>query len=97
MQQWTHCNVEVLLRTSGFHRREMVQTLEGLRERDREACEVFEDAGESNRFLWRTTCRDLAAAEQWLTTEHYRTLIGAIKVLGTLEGVRISGQRGLEC
>jgi hypothetical protein len=88
--------VEVLLRTTGFHRRELVQTLEGLRERDLEACEVFEDAGEHNRFLWRRRCVDLAEAERWLGSEHCRTLMGAIEVLGTLEGVRMCGLRGID-
>jgi hypothetical protein len=95
-QQWTQFDVEVLLRTTGFHRRELVQTLEGLRDRDRESCEVFEDAGEDNRFLWRRRCADLAAAEAWLASDHYRTLLGAIKVLGTLEAVRMCGLRGID-
>jgi hypothetical protein len=95
-KQWSQVNVEVLLRTTGFHRRELIQTLEGLRERDLEACEVFEDAGEDNRFLWRRRCTDLADAERWLGSEHYRTLMGAIKVLGSLEGVRMCGPRGID-
>ena len=95
-QQWSQFIVEVLLRTTGFHRRELVQTLEGLRDRDLEACEVFEDAGGYNRFLWRRRCADLAEAERWLGSEHYRTLMGAINVLGTLEGVRMCGLRGID-
>lgn len=94
--QWSQFNVEVVLRTTGFHRRELIQTLQGLRDRDREFCEVFEDAGEDNRFLWRRRCADLAEAERWLGSDHYRTLMGAIKVLGTLEGVRMCGLRGID-
>ncbi len=95
-KEWTQFIVEVVLRTTGFHRRELIQTLEGLRARDREFCEVFEDAGEDLRFLWRRRCADLAEAERWLGSEQYRTLMGAITVLGTLEGVRMCGSRGID-
>ena len=92
-QNQPRCGIEVAMRTSQTHRRELIQALEGLRTRIGDSdgvyeCEVFEDLAEPNRFLW---------SEWWPTPElradaresdRFRTLIGAVKVLGTLESIR---------
>jgi hypothetical protein len=87
--------VEVLMSVNAPNRRELVQTLGALREQEPEASEFFEDVETINRFLWRTSCTDREAAERWMDSQHYRTLMGAIRVLGTLEGVQISGTGAL--
>ncbi len=79
--------------TQQIHRRELIQTLEGLMGRISESepdcgCEVFEDLAVANRFLWSewwSSSEECRAAE---ASERFRALIGAIKVLGSLESVR---------
>jgi hypothetical protein len=88
--------IEVLMSVPDPNRRELVQTLDGLREADTELSEVFEDVLENSRFLWRTRCTDRATAERWMSSDHYRTLMAAIRVLGNLEDVRLCGAQGLE-
>lgn len=79
--------------TNQIHRRELIQTLEGLKGRVVAlepdcACEVFEDLAVANRFLWSEWWPSLEQSEQAQTSERFRALIGAIKVLGSLESVR---------
>ena len=79
--------------TQQIHRRELIQTLEGLKDRISESepdcgCEVFEDLAVANRFLWSEWWPSVEECESAQDSERFRTLIGAIKVLGSLESVR---------
>ena len=81
------------MRTSQIHRRELIQTLEGLKDRiaaDESSCvcEVFEDLREANRFLWSEWWPTLADADRAQASDRFHALLGAVKVLGSLESVR---------
>ena len=79
--------------TIQIHRRELIQTLEGLKQRIAAnepgcVCEVFEDLGEPNRFLWIERWPTSEDADRAQASDRFRALLGAIKVLGTLESIR---------
>lgn len=79
--------------TSQNHRRELTQTLEGLKDRINATepdcdCEVFEDLAVPNRFLWSEWWPEKEDSEVAQTSDRFRALLGAIKVLGSLESVR---------
>jgi len=87
------CGIEVAMSTSQGHRRELIQTLEGLKDRISEsepdcACEVFEDLAVANRFLWSEWWPSSQECRDAETSDRFRALLGAIKVLGSLESVR---------
>lgn len=92
------CGIDVAMRTKQIHRRELIQTLEGLKDRivaDESSCEceVFEDLGEANRFLWSERWPTLEEADRAQASDRFHALLGAVKVLGTLESVRRVRQR----
>ena len=80
------------MRTTQAHRRELVQTLEAMAGpragEDRLTSFVFEDVIEANRFLWMEWWPQPEDADAALTGDRIRTLLAAIRVLGTLESVR---------
>ena len=84
--------VEIVMRTTQAHRRELVQTLEGMVRPDLlgggAALYCFEDVIEANRFLWMEWWPQPEEADAALTGDRIRTLLAAIRVLGTLESVR---------
>jgi quinol monooxygenase YgiN len=73
---------------------EMQQSLENL---GREAlaadscqeCRVFKDLQGGDRFLWLQWWRSQPELEQHFQSTAFRTLLGAIKVLGNLESARV--------
>ncbi len=79
--------------TSQGQRRELILTLEGLKERiitsEQDCvCEVFEDLAEPNRFLWSEWWSTLEQVRVAQNSERFRALLGGIKVLGDLESIR---------
>lgn len=84
--------VEIVMRTTQAHRRELVQTLEAMATptsgADGPDSSVFEDTIEANRFLWIEWWARADEAEAALDSDRVRTLLAAIRVLGTLESVR---------
>mgnify|MGYP002067840396 CR=1 FL=1 len=52
-------------------------------------CRVFEDISGSETFLWMQWWRSERHLEEYLGSTHFRSLLGAIKVLGTLESARV--------
>jgi hypothetical protein len=87
------CGIEVAMSTSQIHRRELIQTLEGLRrlahsEEPECACDVFEDLAAPNRFLWTEWWRTTIEADRAQDSDRFRALLGAAQLLGTLEAVR---------
>ncbi len=85
--------IEVAMRTAQNHRRELTQTLEGLKDRVNATqpecdCEVFEDLAVPNRFLWSEWWPGQEESEAAEASDRFRALLGAIKVLGSLESVR---------
>jgi quinol monooxygenase YgiN len=85
--------LELAVQSDAAHRTELLQTLQNLTV---EAvghdgcleCRVFEDVSVSSRFLWSQWWRSQRQLESHLGSVAFRTLLGAIKVLGTLESAR---------
>jgi quinol monooxygenase YgiN len=85
--------LELAVQSGAAHRIELLQTLQNLAP---EAvgqggcleCGVFEDVNGSGRFLWAQWWRSQQQLEEYLRSPAFRTLLGAIKVLGSLESAR---------
>jgi len=87
---------ELAIRSDDAHRAELLQTLKQLCEeqiasQDAAECRVFEDLCHSNGFLWLQWWRSERQLEEHLQTVGFRTLLGTVKVLGTLESARVVG------
>ncbi len=48
---------------------------------------LYEDVGESSHFLWIEQWTDLKALEDHLKSDQFRSLLGAIEVLGELKNL----------
>ena len=76
-------------------RKEFLQTVESLlaeRPVADSACAdraVFERHGAPDRFLWHENWEDRASLEAHLASAEFRTLLGALRVLGQTHDVRI--------
>ena len=84
--------IEVLFHGAQAHRRELLQTVERLRQLltsdcGMGACEVFEDNVIPNRFLWRECWPTEQAAEASLASDRFATLQAAIRHLGRIEAM----------
>ena len=85
--------LELSMRSDAAHRTELMQTLQNL---SREAvsegfsreCRVFEDLSGPNDFLWLQWWPSQREFEVYLRSAGFRTLLGAIKVLGRLKSAR---------
>ena len=86
--------LELSVKSDDGHRTELLQTLENLsreqaRTRDCLECRVYERMPRSNDFMWHQWWRSERQLEGHLGSVAFRTLLGAIKVLGTLESARV--------
>lgn len=86
--------LELSVRSDAGHRTELLQTLQNLcSEQLSDAagaeCRVFEDLCKPNRFLWLQWWRSSRKLQEHLGSEAFRTLLGAVKVLGELDAARI--------
>ncbi len=76
-------------------RQEFLQTAEGLLREPpvaRSACvdrAIFEQHGVPDHFLWHENWEDRAALESHLASAEFRTLMGALRVLGRTHDLRI--------
>ena len=50
---------------------------------------LYENVGEDGRFIWVEHWKDLKALKNYLSSDHYRSLLGAIEVLGELVETRL--------
>jgi quinol monooxygenase YgiN len=83
--------LELAVQSDAAHRTELLQTLQNLTVEGHDGClecRVFEDVSVSSRFLWSQWWRSQRQLESHLGSVAFRTLLGAIKVLGTLESAR---------
>lgn len=85
--------LELTVQSGSAQRTELLQTLqnltiEALGQGGCLECTVFEDVSGSGRFLWSQWWRSQRQLEDHLRSSAFRTLLGAIKVLGTLESAR---------
>ena len=85
---------QILLRVSPDKRQEFLHTFNLLTRADHRSdhcigqC-LFEDVGETNRFLWSEIWNDSKTMETHLGTDRFRSLLGAIDVLGELEDLHL--------
>jgi quinol monooxygenase YgiN len=86
--------LELSVTSNDSQRTELLQTLENLcndqaRAGDCLECRVYERIPRSNAFLWYQWWRSERQLEGHLGSVAFRTLLGAIKVLGTLNSARV--------
>jgi quinol monooxygenase YgiN len=87
--------LEIRIDIAPGKRKEFLQTAETLlaeRPVADSSCEdraVFEQYGAPNRFLWHENWEDRAALEAHLASAEFRTLLGALRVLGETHDLRI--------
>jgi len=87
---------ELSVRTQEGHRVELVQTLEDLSAEQLASascveCHVYEDLKRPDEFLWLQWWQSEQELQRHLSSADFRTLLGAIKVLGSLVSARIVG------
>jgi quinol monooxygenase YgiN len=85
--------LELSMSSDETHRAELLQTLQNLRDEavsqgSSHECRVFEDLSGPNHFLWLQWWQSQRDLQDYLTSIGFRTLLGAIKVLGNLESAR---------
>ncbi len=86
--------LEIQVRVAKEKRQEFLQTCDFLSQAKDQivACvgqTLFEEVGELNRFLYVEQWTDSGLLESYLASDRFRTLLGAIEVLGKLEELRI--------
>jgi hypothetical protein len=82
--------IEISFHTKPANRRELVQSLEMLRQRVLEAdrpgeCQISEDLTEPNVFRWCEWWPEDAETAAIVSSERFQTLLGAIRLLGFLD------------
>jgi quinol monooxygenase YgiN len=84
-----HAGVEVLSEVPPEKRQEFIQSFKVLPhfEGCKKNCifyRLFEDVGELNRFLWVEHWKSEKALEEYLQSDRFKTILGAIEALGEL-------------
>jgi len=82
--------IEISFRTKPANRRELIQSLEMLRQRVLDSdlpseCEISEDLTEPNVFRWSEWWPEDAETAAIASSDRFRTLLGAIRLLGSLD------------
>ena len=85
---------EILIRIKTDKRYEFLHTFQLFSRPDRRVRDclghrLFEEVKEPNRFLWHEDWTDFRKLETHLRTDGFRELLGAIEVLGYMDGMRI--------
>ncbi len=80
------------LTTRPSQRREFLLALEEFRDRvlaepGCARCEIYEDVTQINRFVWSEWWPDRNSAERTVHENRFRALLGAVKLLGTIESL----------
>jgi quinol monooxygenase YgiN len=72
-------------------RKEFLQAFEFLVDKTSECIgrDLYEDANKDNRFLWAERWTDLKGIEDHMRSDRFKSLLGAIDVLGELEKLQI--------
>ena len=89
--------LEILMHIPSRHRHEFLQAFEtfSYKQENGHACSgkcidrsIFESMDTPNRFLWVEKWSDLESLEDYLKTDRFRALLGAIQVLGKLDVIQ---------
>ena len=88
--------LELSLQCDERYRAELTQTLENLSQAQVAGgscleCHVYEDLTQPNGFLWLQWWTSEPEIQDHLASVEFRTLLGAVKVLGSLVSTRIVG------
>ena len=86
--------LEIIVKVLPEKRHEFVQTFQlfSKPERRHGAClsqNLFEDARESQRFLWIEQWNNQEILEEHVKTERFRAVLGAIEVLADLQSLKV--------
>ena len=87
--------IQIRIEVTAEKRDEFLQATEALLDARRGAdpacidCRVFEEHGAPSRFLWHEDWDDRASVEARLASPGFRTLVGALRVLGQAHDIRI--------
>ena len=88
--------LEILVQIHTGKRQEFLQTSEWFQNQLTKTCTgtfvdltVFEAVGKPNHFLWIEKWTDLQPLEVHMKTDRFRTLLGAIEVLGELKKLQL--------
>ena len=81
--------IQVLSKFPPENRREFIRSFKTLPQFDGcrkncSFCRLFEDVGEQNSFLWIEYWRNENAMEEYLQSNRFKTIMGAIETLGEL-------------
>ena len=81
--------IELLSKIPAENRREFIQSFKVLPQFEgcRDYCiyhKLFEDVGEMNHFLWVEHWEDNKSMENYLSSDRFKTILGAIEALGEL-------------
>jgi len=73
-----------------------VETLRPLGEEGKhcESQEIYEDHGQRNRFLWVERWQDNDRLQARLDSDRFHALLGAVKVLGSVEDMQVVAANG---
>ncbi len=88
--------LEIRIDITPEKRREFLITAEELLDRETltdgacRDCRIFEQHGVPNQFLWQEDWEDREALEARMNSSEFRTLLGALQVLGNTHDVRIT-------
>jgi quinol monooxygenase YgiN len=88
--------LEIQVQLTKEKRKEFLQAFEFLACKSSECIGqyLYEDLGKDNRFLWMERWTNSKALEAHLKSDHFRSLMGAIEVLGELENLQLVKFRG---
>ena len=86
--------IEISVEVKPEKRDEFLQAVDTLRPlgeegKQCESQEIFEDHGQRNRFLWVERWQDNEMLQARLRSDRFRALLGAVKVLGTVEDLQV--------
>jgi quinol monooxygenase YgiN len=88
--------LQILMHIPSKHRHELLQAFEMLSNKQENGPKctagcldrsIFESMGTANRFLWMEKWADLELLEDYMKTDRFRALLGAIQVLGKLDAI----------
>ncbi|MBW1970060.1 MAG: antibiotic biosynthesis monooxygenase [Deltaproteobacteria bacterium] len=85
--------LEILVKIQPEKRFEFMQTFEFMTQTNHKARDcieqtLFEKSNESNSFLWIEDWKNSESLESYRQTEKFRSLLGAMEVLGSLVKIR---------
>lgn len=86
--------LEILVNIQSGKRQEFLQAVDMFCSRQATdntctGCTVFETVGTPNQFFWMEQWADRRSLDDYLKTERFRALLGAIEVLGELERMQV--------